>query len=106
MSMLDEQICEERQKIIDERCARAQRDLEKLEEKQEEGEKRSRKLEELNIKMGEILKNHEEKLTNHGMRIDRLESISGSRWNALVNYLLAGATGALVSAAMKLILGG
>jgi hypothetical protein len=106
MGMLDEQICEERRKTIDERCAREQKDVEKLGEKQEEGEKRSQKLEELNIKMGEILKNHEEKLTNHGMRIDRLESVSGSRWNALVNYLLAGATGALVSAAMKLILGG
>lgn len=104
--MMDEQICGERRKTIDERCAREQKDVEKLEDKQEEGEKRSRKLEELNIKMGEILKNHEEKLTNHGMRIDRLESVSGSRWNALVNYLLAGATGALVSAAMKLILGG
>ena len=104
--MMDEQICEQRQKTVDERCQREQRDMEKLEAKQEECEKRSQKLEELNIKMGEILKNHEEKLTNHDRRIVQLESVSATRWNSLVSYLLAGMAGARASAAMKLILGG
>lgn len=104
--MMDEQLCEQRQKTIDERCQREQKDIEKLDVKQEECEKRSQKLEELNIKMGEILKNHEEKLTNHDRRIVQLESVSGTRWNSMVIYLLAGMVGALVSAVMKLILGG
>ena len=55
--------------------------------------------------MGEILKNHEEKLTSHDRRIGALESVAGSRWNQLVNYLLAGVTGAVTATAMKLILG-
>lgn len=96
----------ERQKRMDERFERNRKDLEKLEEKQEECDSRSRKLEELNIKMGEILKNQEDKLNNHDKRIDRLESVSSSRWNQLVNYLLAGAAGALAAAAMRLLIGG
>jgi len=106
MEMLNEQICLQRQKTIDERCRRGQKDIEKLEIKQEACEKRSDVLEELNIKMGEILKNHDEKLTNHDKRIVKLESGAGERWNSLVNYALAGMVGALVAAAMNLILGG
>lgn len=96
----------ERQKRLDERFDRDRQDIEKLEDKQDECARRSRKLEELNIKMGEILKNHEEKLTNHDKRIGQLESVSGTRWNHLVNYLLAGIIGALAAAAMRVILGG
>jgi hypothetical protein len=106
MGMVDEQLCEQRQKTVDERCRREQKDMEKFETKQEEGEKRSEKLEELSIKMGEILKNHDEKLTNHDRRIVQLESTSGAHWNVLVNYMIAGMVGAMVSAAMRLILGG
>ncbi|MBE6822134.1 hypothetical protein [Caproiciproducens sp. LBM24188] len=95
----------ERQKRLDERFQRDRRDIEKLELRQEEEEERSRRLAELNIKMGEILKNHEEKLTSHDRRIGALESVAGSRWNQLVNYLLAGVTGAVTATAMKLILG-
>lgn len=96
----------ERQKRMDERFDRNRKDIEKLEDKQEECAQRSRKLEELNIKMGEILKNHEEKLNNHDKRIVRLENVSGTRWNQLINYLLAGIVGALAAAAMRVILGG
>lgn len=106
MGITDEQVCEQRHKTIDERCQREQRDMEKLEARQKETEDRSRRLEELNIKMGEILKNHEEKLTGHDRRIVQLESVSAARWNSVVNYLLAGASGALVSAAAKMITGG
>ena len=106
MGMMDEQICEQRQKTIDERCRRDQKDIEKLQVKQEEFEKRSEILEELNIKMGEILKSHEEKLTNHDRRIVQLETVSGTRWNLLVNYMIAGMVGAMVSAVMQLMLGG
>lgn len=106
MEMLNEQLCLQRQKTIDERCRRGQKDIEKLETKQEACDKRSEVLEELNIKMGEILKNHDEKLTNHDERIVRLESSAGERWNLLVNYALAGVVGALVAAAVNLILGG
>lgn len=106
MGITDEQVCEQRHKTVDERCLREQKDLEKLEARQEETEKRSQRLEELSIEMGEILKNHEEKLTNHDRRIVQLESVSAARWNSAVNYLLAGATGALVSAAVKILTGG
>ena len=106
MELLNEQICLQRQKTIDERCRRGQKDIEKLELKQEACEKRSEVLEELNIKMGEILKNHDEKLMNHGTRIEKLENVSATRWNSVVNYALAGVVGALVAAAMHFILGG
>ena len=106
MERIDEQLCRQRQKMVDERCQRSQKDMEKLEAKQEENEKRSEKLEELSIKMGEILKSHEEKLTNHDRRIVQLESVSGAHWNQIVNYMLAGMVGAIMSAAMQLILGG
>lgn len=96
----------ERQKRMDERFDRDRQDIGKLEEKQEECATRSQKLEELNIKMGEILKNHEEKLNNHDKRIVQLENVSGTHWNQLVNYLLAGVVGALAATAMRLILGG
>jgi len=104
--MLNEQICLQRQKTIDERCRRGQKDIEKLELKQEACEKRSEVLEELNIKMGEILKNHDEKLASHDTRIEKLENVSSARWNSVVNYALAGVVGAIVAAAMHLILGG
>ncbi len=97
---------EERQKRMDERFDRSRQDIEKLEKKQEEEADRSQKLEELNIKMGEILKNHDEKLTNHDKRIVELENVSGARWNQLVNYLLAGIVGAIAAAVMRIILGG
>ena len=97
---------DERQKRMDERFDRNRQDLEKLEQKQGEFADRSRKLEELDIKMGEILKSHEEKLNNHDKRIGRLESVSRTRWNQLVNYLLAGTAGALAAAAVRAVLGG
>ncbi|NLG93434.1 MAG: hypothetical protein GX485_07780 [Clostridiales bacterium] len=104
--MLNEQICLQRQQMIDERCRRGRKDIEKLETKQEEEEKRSQKLEELNIKMGEILKKHDEKISNHDIRIGKLETVSGDRWNSVVNFTLAGVVGALVAAAMHMLLGG
>lgn len=104
MEMLNEQVFLERQKTIDERCRRGQKDIEKLEKKQDECSKRVEMLEELNIKMGEILKNHNEKLQNHDKRIVKLENNAGERWNSLVNYALAGVVGALVAAAMQLFL--
>ncbi|NLJ31476.1 MAG: hypothetical protein GX424_07755 [Clostridiales bacterium] len=97
---------QERQKRMDERFERTRQDMEKLEGRQCAEEDRCRKLEELNIKMGEILKNHEEKLENHDRRIGALENVAGARWNLIVNYLLAGAVGALAAAVMRIILGG
>lgn len=97
---------QERQRRIDERFDRTRQDLEKLESRQCAGEDRCRKLEELSIKMGEILKNHEEKLRNHDKRIGALENVAGARWNAVIHYLLAGVTGALVAALMRTIMGG
>lgn len=106
MEMLNEQICRERQKIIYERCHRGQKDLEKIEKKQEEEEKRSEKIEDLNIKMGEILKNHDEKISNHDKRLGKLEDVSVERYNSIINYVLSGLIGAVVSAAINIILGG
>lgn len=63
----------ERQKRMDERFGRDRKDIERLEDKQEEQQTRSQRLEELNIKMGEILKDHDEKLTGHDRRIGKLE---------------------------------
>lgn len=97
---------QERQKRIDERFERTKQDIDKLESRQCAEEDRCRKLEELNIKMGEILKNHEEKLQNHDKRIGALENVAGARWNAIINYLLAGIVGALVAAVMRMVLGG
>lgn len=101
-----DEVEQERQKRIDERFERTRQDLEKLEGRQCAEEDRCRKLEELNIKMGEILKNHEEKLRNHDKRLGALENVAGARWNMIVNYLLAGVVGALVAAVMRIVLGG
>lgn len=101
-----EELERERQKRMEERFERDRRDLEKLERRQAEEEDRSRRLAELSIKMGEILKNQEEKLTVHDRRIGALESVAGTRWNLMVNYLLAGTMGAVAAAAMRLLLGG
>ena len=106
MEMLNEQICIQRQKTIDERCLREQKDLERVERKQEEEEERSEKIEDLNIKMGEILKNHEEKILSHDKRIGKLEEVSVERYNTIINYVLSGLIGAVVSTAMNVILGG
>lgn len=97
---------EERQKRMDERFNRDRKDIEKLEKRQEEEDDRCQRLEELSIKMGEILKNYDEKLTNHDKRIVQLENVSGTRWNLLINYLLAGIVGAVAAALMRIILGG
>lgn len=101
-----EEIEQERQKRMDERFERTKQDIDKLEKRQCEEEDRCRRLEELSIKMGEILKNHEEKLMNHDKRIVELESVAGARWNLIVNYMLAGAIGAIAAAAMRLLMGG
>ena len=56
--------------------------------------------------MGEILKNHEEKLLSHDKRIGKLEEVSVERYNSIINYVLSGLIGAVVSTAMNVILGG
>lgn len=58
------------------------------------------------LKWGEILKNHDEKILNHDTRIGKLETVSGDRWNSVVNFALSGVVGALVAAAMHMLLGG
>lgn len=78
-----EEVCAERQKNATEKMESVQSELKDKEE-------RTRKIESLNIQMGEILKNHEAKLQNHDERLVALEAKPLKFWDKL-QWLVIGA---------------
>ena len=97
MDPVYKEVCEQTQKVVDERFRRDKEDI------REHGA-RIDKIEDLTIQMGEILKNHESRIGSHEKRIDKLESVSGGRWHKVVDYLIGGVVAALVAAAMSLLI--
>jgi hypothetical protein len=96
-----EEVCIERQRNATERFARDKKRLDDLEANAKEQDERTRKIESLNIQMGEILKNHESKLQNHEERISAVEQRPMKFWDKLQWLII----GALVTGIISLLLG-
>ena len=97
MEPVYKEVCEQTQKVVDERFRRDKEDI-------RSHDARIDKIEDLTIQMGEILKNHDTRINNNEERIGKLESVAGGRWHKVVDYLIGGVVAALVAAAMSLVI--
>ena len=75
------EVDEERQKRMDERFARDQARLDKLEVTNED-------LKQLTARMGVILERQDKQLDDHGRRIECIEGKPARRWDVIVNAAL------------------
>ena len=97
MDPVYKEVCEQKQKVIDERFRRDKEDI-------RSHDARIDKIEDLTIQMGEILKNHDTRIDSNEKRIGKLASLAGGRWHKVVDYLIGGVVAALVAAAMSLVI--
>ena len=81
MDMVSENICSERRRVISERNERDRKVIEGIDE-------RMRKLENLSIQLGEMLKTEHEKIENCNKRLEVLESKPAERLNNIINSVL------------------
>ncbi len=92
--IVDENVCLERRRVIDERCSRDKFDI-------SEQKRRTEKLEEMSIVMGQILEHMNEKLDDNKSRITILEKHRLSvlkKWETAIISSLAGTIiGGLIS---------
>ena len=100
---MDEAEQEYRQKI-DERFSRDKDDISCLEKHQSEQDERTSQIEKLTIQMGQIIKNHDVKLTDHDKRIIALEEKPVKRWNEVVNQIITVVVAALLGGFLSQII--
>ena len=86
---------EERQKRMDERFARDQARLDKLEITNED-------LKQLTARMGVILENQAKQLDDHNRRLESIESKPARRWDIIINAALQWAVVAFLAAVVVL----
>ena len=103
---VDQAVCYERQKVIDERFARDKHDIQALQVHQEDAERRTAEIEKLNVQMAEILKKHEAQIDDHEKRITSVESRDGKKWGKVTDCIISGVVAALVAALMAIVLNG
>ncbi|MBE6831335.1 MAG: hypothetical protein E7519_14120 [Ruminococcaceae bacterium] len=92
-----DEVCTERHKVVDERFSRDKQDIEDMKHSLEDKDERQRKIEQLTVEMGQMLKNHDRLLENHDKRLETLESkpsrildkIQGAFIGAVVTGLVA-----------------
>ena len=100
---MDEAEQEYRQKI-DERFARDKSDINSHDERLSKLDDREEKIEQLSIQMGEMLKAHDNKLTEHDKRIIALEEKPAKRWNEVVNQIITVVVAALLGGFLSQII--
>ncbi len=54
-----DEVCAERHKVVDERFSRDKQDIEDMKHSLEDKDERQRKIEQLTVEMGQMLKNHD-----------------------------------------------
>ena len=91
---VSEQLCTERRKIEEEHFRQDKKRLDKLDPLME-------KLSTCTVQNAQIIKNHEERLTDHERRIDDIEHRPGNWWDKAITGLIAAAVSALWSLLAK-----
>ena len=87
-NLVSEQLCTEGRTIEEERFRRDKERLDKLDPLME-------KLSTCTVQNAQIIKHHEEKLTEHERRIDNIEHRPGNWWDKAITGLIAAAVAAL-----------
>ena len=93
-----------RDKLIDERFARDKERISNHEDHMEKQDKQINDLEKLTIEMGELIKKHDERLVDHGRRIQSIEDKPAKNWTAMQTAAISAVTSGIVAAVLALIL--
>lgn len=87
-----------RDKLYDERFARDKERIENHEAHMKEQDEAIRKVQDLTIEMGEMIKRHDERLADQGQRIKIIEQKPGRRWDLIIDKIITVLVAAAVSA--------
>lgn len=87
-----------RDKLYDERFARDKERIENHEAHMKEQDEAIRKVQDLTIEMGEMIKRHDERLDDQGQRIRTIEQKPGKRWDVVIDKIITVLVAAAVSA--------
>lgn len=96
MEPVDKELCAERHRKLDERFARDLRDI-------EDCKTRLKQIEELTIKMGELVEANQETLKDHKDRLAALEHRPSMWWDKLLSAGISAGVAALISAIAAMI---
>lgn len=87
-----------RDKLYDERFARDKERIENHEAHMKEQDEAIRKVQDLTIEMGEMIKRHDERLDDQSQRIRTIEQRPGKRWDVVIDKIITVLVAAAVSA--------
>lgn len=87
-----------RDKLYDERFARDKERIENHEAHMKEQDEAIRKVQDLTIEMGEMIKRHDERLDDQSQRIRTIEQKPGKRWDVVIDKIITVLVAAAVSA--------
>ena len=104
MEQVTPDLCRAHQQTMDERFSRDKERLDAMDRKHEEAERRQEQIEKLSVQMGEMLKNHDDRLADHGKRIDHLENKPADIWDRVVVTAVTGVVSAIIGALAALLL--
>lgn len=99
-----EEVCAERHKVVDERFSRDKQDIEDVKRSLEDKDERQRKIEQLTVEMGQMLKNHDRLLENHDKRLETLESKPSQIWDKIQGAFIGAVVTGLVAAILATII--
>lgn len=77
-----------REKLYDERFARDKERIEEHERHMREQDAERKELRELTIEMSEMIKRHDERITEHGTRLTAIEQKPGRRWDMVIDKII------------------
>lgn len=86
-----------RDKLYDERFARDKERIESHEAHMKEQDEAIRKVQDLTIEMGEMIKRHDERLADQGQRIKTIEQRPGRRWDMVIDKVINAVVAACVA---------
>jgi len=77
-----------RDKLYDERFARDKERIEHHEEHMKEQDDAIRKVQDLTIEMGEMIKRHDERIADQGERLKAIETKPAKHWDMVVDKII------------------
>lgn len=86
-----------REKLYDERFARDKERIEQHEAHMKEQDEQIRKVQDLTIEMGEMIKRHDERIADQGTRIRAIEQKPGRRWEMAIDKVVNAVVAACVA---------
>lgn len=86
-----------RDKLYDERFARDKERIEHLEEHMKEQDDAIRKVQDLTIEMGEMIKRHDERIADQGERLKAIETKPVRRFDMIVDKIINAVVAACVA---------